>query len=229
MDRKYDIDYDIPKFIGEKTLYRIKASRDFSDVKNGDWGGFVESEENLSHDGNCWIYNESMVYGSAKIERDAKVKEKAAVYDFAVVSDKAVVAGESKVFQQAMIYDSAKVLGMSSVYGNAQLFDKVKLLGNARAHDDAWLYGNFEVDGHANITRKTTQKPIVLQGFTYAVTIMDEHISIDCQTKTFDEWRTVTRKEAFAMNGRDGLRFFKHIPDTLEFLVSKYRKNTNNV
>ena len=38
------------------TLYRIEALMDFSDVKKGDKGGFVQSENNLSQLGNAWVY-----------------------------------------------------------------------------------------------------------------------------------------------------------------------------
>ena len=37
-------------------LHRIQALKDFGDVKKGDFGGWVEKEENLSQEGNCWIY-----------------------------------------------------------------------------------------------------------------------------------------------------------------------------
>ncbi len=226
---KYRLNRDISTRAGEKTLYVIEALRDFSDVSRGDIGGFVESEENLSHEGNCWVYHSAMVYDKARVNRDAKIKDRANVRDYAMVSDKAVVAGQTEVFQRAVIYDEALIDGLCSVYGNAQIFGKAKIFGHSKVHDDAWVYGEFVVDGYANITRKCTQKPIVLTGFTYDVTIMDEHISIDCQTKTFDEWRTVTREEAYAMNGKESLKFFKHIPDTLEFLVQKYRKKQSNV
>ena len=36
----------------ERTVYRIKALRDFGDVKTGQLGGWIEKESNLSHDGN---------------------------------------------------------------------------------------------------------------------------------------------------------------------------------
>jgi conserved hypothetical protein len=36
-----------------KILYRVQALKDFGDVKAGDKGGWVESEENLSHHGDC--------------------------------------------------------------------------------------------------------------------------------------------------------------------------------
>ncbi|MGV3152709.1 hypothetical protein [Sarcina ventriculi] len=45
MDKKYKlIKSDI------KGLYRVKAVRDFGDVKKGDIGGYVENPNNLSHE-----------------------------------------------------------------------------------------------------------------------------------------------------------------------------------
>ncbi len=226
---KYELSTEINRRVGAKTVWIIRALRDFGDVKAGDWGGFIESEDNLSHHGDCWVYADAKVFDKARVNRDAKIMDGAMIYDYSMVSDNAVVAGQSKVFQRATIYGDVVIDGMCSVYGDAQVFGKVKVKGHSKIHDDAWVYGDIEIDGHANITQKCTQNPIVLTGFSHGITIMDDHISIDCQTKTFDEWRTITREEAFAMNGRDGLRLFKHIPDTLEFLVQKYRKKDSNV
>lgn len=54
-------------------LYRIKALRDFGDVKKGDIGGYVESERNLSHGGICWIYGLVLVCGDACVYGHARV------------------------------------------------------------------------------------------------------------------------------------------------------------
>ena len=62
------------------TLYRIEALKDFGDVKEGDKGGFIESEENLSHDGNCWVYGNAKVYEKAEVDEIAKVYDYAKVY-----------------------------------------------------------------------------------------------------------------------------------------------------
>jgi len=43
-------------YIDNKTLYRIRALKDFENVKNGDLGGYIRSENNLSQEGNCWVY-----------------------------------------------------------------------------------------------------------------------------------------------------------------------------
>jgi hypothetical protein len=69
----------------EKSLWRIQACKDFSDVKKGDFGGLIESEENLSHFDYCWVYGNAMVYGNAKVYDYACVSKHARVYDNAHV------------------------------------------------------------------------------------------------------------------------------------------------
>lgn len=46
---------------------RVVALIDFSNIKTGDIGGFVESEENLSHDGLCWVSGNARVSGNAQV------------------------------------------------------------------------------------------------------------------------------------------------------------------
>ena len=66
MEKKYKLTDETININGI-TLYRIEALKDFSNVKKGDKGGFVESENNLSHDGNCWIYDDAIVYDDATV------------------------------------------------------------------------------------------------------------------------------------------------------------------
>lgn len=47
------------------TLHRIKALKDFGNVKKGELGGYVESERNLSQEGNCWVCGNAKVCGDA--------------------------------------------------------------------------------------------------------------------------------------------------------------------
>lgn len=49
------------------TLQRIKAVAEFGIVKVGDLGGWIEKEENLSHEGKAWVYGNAEVYGDAKV------------------------------------------------------------------------------------------------------------------------------------------------------------------
>ena len=63
--------------IGERTLHRIRAVRDFGDVKAGDVGGWIEKEENLSHEGYCWVRDNAKVYGTATVGGFATVRDDA--------------------------------------------------------------------------------------------------------------------------------------------------------
>ena len=70
---KYEMLYEDKIEIGSHTLYRIKALKDFSDVRVGDLGGYIERKENLSQKGNCWVYNNACVFGNAKINKISDV------------------------------------------------------------------------------------------------------------------------------------------------------------
>ena len=77
-------------------LKRIRALIDIPDtaVEAGRLGGWIEGEENLSHDGSCWVYGNASVYDNAR------------------------------VYGNASVYDSASVSGNAGVYGNAKIESK---------------------------------------------------------------------------------------------------------
>ena len=70
--KKYELTTDTKIVYGRK-LFRIKALISFGNVTAGDFGGYVEKEENLSHDGNAWVYGNAKVFGDAWVYGDAKV------------------------------------------------------------------------------------------------------------------------------------------------------------
>ena len=76
-------------------LYRVKALRDFNDVKKGDIGGYVESEKNLSQLGDCWIYDNAKVYDNAIVVGNAKVCDNARVHNNAHVRGNAQICGDA--------------------------------------------------------------------------------------------------------------------------------------
>lgn len=61
--KKYELTEETFTVFG-KTLYRIRAVRDFGSVKTGEFGGYIEKEENLSHFGNAWIYGDAEVFNT---------------------------------------------------------------------------------------------------------------------------------------------------------------------
>lgn len=68
-NRKYEFTEET-MLVGERLLHRIKALRDFGDVRKGDIGGWIEGQENLSHDDDCWVYGNAEVYGDAIVEKN---------------------------------------------------------------------------------------------------------------------------------------------------------------
>lgn len=89
--KKYDL-------IREKSLFRIVALKDFSNVKKGDLGGLIEKEGNLDQQGNCWVY------GNARIIGDAFVCDNARVYGNAFVGDNAYVSGNAKATKEVITF-----------------------------------------------------------------------------------------------------------------------------
>ena len=60
--KKYEFTGEVKLHLG-RTLHRIRACVSFGIVEKGDEGGWIEKEENLSHDGNAWVYGNAHVYG----------------------------------------------------------------------------------------------------------------------------------------------------------------------
>ena len=102
--KKYELTEETFTVFG-KTLYRIRAVRDFGSVKTGEFGGYIEKEENLSHFGNAWISGDAWVYGDARVSGNAKVY------------------GDARVSGNARVFGDARVSGNARVFGNAEVFN----------------------------------------------------------------------------------------------------------
>ena len=63
----------ISLFFRTATLHRIRAVAEFGLVKIGDLGGWIEKEENLSHEGKAWVWGNAKVWGNAEVCGDAEV------------------------------------------------------------------------------------------------------------------------------------------------------------
>ena len=100
MSKKYKLTDETISLNGA-TLYRIEALKDFGEIKKGDKGGFIESENNLAHEGDAWV------------------------------SDNAHVYGDACVFDNACVYNNASVSGYAQVYGNARVYGNTNVCGDA--------------------------------------------------------------------------------------------------
>ena len=77
--KKYEFTGETRLVFG-RILRQIKAVISFGSVSAGDLGGWIEKEENLSQDGNAWVYGNAEVYGNAWVYGDARVYGNAEVY-----------------------------------------------------------------------------------------------------------------------------------------------------
>lgn len=113
MGKKYEL-------IGETklhdgiTLQRIRALIPFGIVMEGELGGWIESEQNLSHDGAAWVCRNAKVYGNARVD------------------DNAQVSGMAQAFGDAHVYGDTQVYGHAQIYGNAQVYGNARISGHAR-------------------------------------------------------------------------------------------------
>ena len=64
--KKFELTTNSKMHLGKK-LFQIKALISFGNVEEGDLGGFIEKEDNLSQSGNAWVYGNAEVYGNARV------------------------------------------------------------------------------------------------------------------------------------------------------------------
>ena len=70
--KKYELTAEFIEKWGKK-LFRIKALISFGNVEAGEFGGYIEKEDNLAQDGDAWVYGNARVYGDAWVSGDARV------------------------------------------------------------------------------------------------------------------------------------------------------------
>ena len=73
MNKKFELLPDDTIEVFGRKHFRIKAKINFGTVGTGELGGYIEKEENLSENGNAWVYDDARVYGNAEVSGDAEV------------------------------------------------------------------------------------------------------------------------------------------------------------
>ena len=140
MNNKFELTNETIILPNGTTVFRIKATKNFSCIRKGDLGGFVEKGKNLSAEGNCWIYDIACVFGNARIYDDARIYDNVHVYDNARVSG------------NAHIYDNARVYGNARIYGKAGICEYVSISDYACIHENACISGNAKIYGNADVS-----------------------------------------------------------------------------
>ena len=220
MEKKYKLTDETINLNGV-TLYRIEAIKDFGEIKKGDKGGFIESENNLAHEGNAWVsdnarvygdacvFDNAQVYGNAFVSGYAQVYGNAFVYGNAWASDNARLCGYAWVSDNARVYGDANVCDDSSVFGNALVYD------NARVYGDALVRGYACVCGDAEISNKSDY--IVFQnwwssGRYFTWTRSNNMWSVGCFYGTGEELIKKAYKDS-ELSGREYERIVKYVEE----------------
>lgn len=101
------IEYDNVK------LYRIRALRDIDGLlEEGELGGYIQSNENLDQNGDCWVGDNAIVYENARIR------------DNALVLDESIIGGLTTV------KDSVLIEGCNIIKGNIEISGDIVISGN---------------------------------------------------------------------------------------------------
>ena len=149
--KKYELVMDDVYYLKNTHLFRIRALRDFGDVKKGDLGGYVQSERNLSHSGDCWLYNYSKCYNNGRVTKNAKLLGRSEVKEYATATDNVVMMDYSTAQGDAY-------LGGSVIMRNWAVAGE-----NCRVTENATLAQHSVTGGHTTITGKP-----YIGGYTYA-------------------------------------------------------------
>ena len=233
--KKYELT-DETKVLGEITLHRIKALRVIENsgrgrVLEGELGGWLESEYNLSQEGGCWVAEEAKVYGRAHVRDNALVCGKAAVSEQALVRNISIVCDRACVFQNAVVSQAAQVKeaavlkGRAFVGGVAVVKGSAVVEGCSRVIDDALVWGFAEIGGSSVLLGgAVSSREIYYSNFIYGLTLSDNHITYGCETRTVEGWIAFLESNETISTPRDSPKF-KIIRLALELAIEQWRKD----
>ncbi|WP_148052897.1 YdcK family protein [Atlantibacter hermannii] len=172
------------------TVRQIEAVRDFSDVKAGDLGGWIEEETSLSHDGHCWLYDQnSAVFAGATLRDNARVTQpctishgasltgecwvdRADISHDAFIGDRAmvqasVVRGECRIFGDARVMHQSQVIAAVGLTQDQdqrlQIYDSATVIASRIVHQ-AQIYGRALVSFAFVEHRATICEDAILEG-----------------------------------------------------------------
>lgn len=154
---KYELTDETAEIRTEKgaviPVRRIRALRDFGDVKAGELGGFIESEENLSHNGRCWVYGDAKAGGKTSIQDDASIRDNAVAVNVSM-------KGSSLISMDAQA-SNVVMSGKSTITDNAfvdkryHTTGRTIMKGDSRIEGDAVVRANLRMCGDAAIVSGT--------------------------------------------------------------------------
>ena len=133
---KYEFTGDTMIFEG-RTLKRIRFLRKVWEIEKGSIGGWIEREDNLSHEGDCCVLENSKVFGHARVEGDSVTGHSCVLKDNVIVKENSFVGGTAVIGADTIISGSAMILDESQVFfylnsdsGEVNIKGNTMILGN---------------------------------------------------------------------------------------------------
>ena len=149
MEKKYEIVKDQSIILNGHTLYRIKLLKGVCNMSPGVLGGFIESEANLSQEGNCWVAEEAAVYGNSKVMDNAWVGGSSIIHGNSIIHENCDIAG-SPIIINSEIRGNSTVKG-EAVIENSLLQDCAIVEGNAKLYH-VNVFGRSIIKDFATVT-----------------------------------------------------------------------------
>ena len=169
-NKKFELSNITMEYKG-RTLYRIKATKDFSDVKKGDLGGWVQYEENLSQQGICWIYDDAKCMDNSRVTEDSIMRDFAEMYDCSKMHDYSQMFDHSEMHYCSEMYDYSQMHDYSKMCNFSEMYDCSEMHDYSQIHDYSQMHDFSEM--HGNSMLKDKEK---LYGKLYS--IVDDFIEI---------------------------------------------------
>lgn len=117
--KKYELTSNF-KMYSDKKIFQIRALVNLENgVKVGELGGWIEKEENLSHNGKAWVSDNTWVTNNAHVSGDAWVRDNVWVSGDAHVAGNAHVAGKAWVSKSA---DLLQITGLGTVHRTTTVY-----------------------------------------------------------------------------------------------------------
>ena len=138
------------KSVGRTPVYlrRIKAMEDFinikGEVKAGELGGFVLSENSIDVESNAWVYD------------DAQVLSKYPITGNVAVCDEAQVSGNARVSGNCIIKGNSTVCNCSSLDGDCEISGYAKIRDRARLNGRVIVTDYAHIGDHININARSS-------------------------------------------------------------------------
>lgn len=161
MNKKFYLGHTIT--IGS-VLHQIIAAKDIKCskgiIKRGDLGGYIENEDNLSQEGNCWVYPDARIYDNAKVMGNAVI-DSSCIYDHVEISDDVMIS--SSEISDMVIISGSSIISNSIVFHDAIIensYVQDAFIGTAGLITSLNDYINIFIDGVRFTFYKTFCKTI---------------------------------------------------------------------